>query len=291
MENSLIQTENQIQGKIHNIRGLQVILDSDLAILYGVETRVLNQAVKRNSERFPPEFLFQLTENEFNNLKSQFVTSSWGGRRNLPYAFTEQGVAMLSSVLKSDTAIKVSIQIINAFVAMRRFLASNAQVFQRLEVVEKKQIDHDKMFERVFDAIQSRDLKPEKGIFFEGQIFDAHKFVSDLIREARYSIILIDNYVDDSVLNLFGKRKSEVKVLIFTKEINPQLRLDLQKYNSQYPIIEIKEFKQSHDRFMILDNHKVYHFGASLKDLGKKWFAFSCFEKEAFALLDKLGLI
>ena len=302
MLNSLTNDINNIKSKIYTLRNKQVMLDSDLAELYEVKTNRLNEQVKRNIERFPPEFMFQLTDSEFDSLRSQFVTlnllhlksqfatSSWGGKRKLPYAFTEQGVAMLSGVLKSDTAVKVSIQIINAFVAMRRFISSNAQIFHRLDRVEIKQIEHDKKFDEVFDAIQSKDIKPEKGIFFDGQIFDAYKFVSDIIRTAEKSIVLIDNYIDDSVLTLFNKRNKDVKVTIFTKEISKQLSLDLTKYNSQYPLIEVKEFKQSHDRFLIIDNKEVYHLGASLKDLGKKWFAFSKFDKETFKLLDKLGL-
>ncbi len=299
--NSLIT--NNIQNRIHTIRGSQVMLDSDIATLYEVPTKALNQAVKRNSERFPEQFMFQLTEDEFENLRSQIVTSNTKvlrsqivtlnkgrgtHRKYLPYAFTEQGVAMLSGVLKSDTAVSISIQIMDAFVVMRRFISSNAQIFQRLDFVEKKQIEHDQKFEEIFDAIQNKDIKPEKGIFFEGQIFDAYKFVSDLIRTANKSIILIDNYIDDSVLTLFIKRNKSVQVTIFTKDISKQLSLDLEKYNAQYSPIELKEFKQSRDRFLIIDNKEVYHFGASLKDLGKKWFAFSKFDKEAFKLLDKL---
>ena len=173
---------------------------------------------------------------------------------------------------------------------MRKFISSNAQIFQRLDFVEKKQIEHDQKFEEVFDAIQHKDIKPEKGIFFDGQIFDAYKFVSDLIRTANKSIILIDNYIDDSVLTIFSERYNAVKVTIFTKEISKKLALDLAKYNSQYTLIELKEFKQSHDRFLIIDNKEVYHFGASLKDLGKKWFAFSKFNKDAIKLLDKLEI-
>jgi len=209
---------------------------------------------------------------------------------HLPYAFTEQGVANLSSVLSNDMAIEVNIQIMRAFVSMRRFIASNVQIFYRLDTVEKKQIEHDKKFDEIFNAIQSRDIKPEKGIFFDGQIFDAHKFISDIIRSANNNIILINNYIDDSVLTLFNKRNKNVQVTIFTKDISKQLLLDLVKYNSQYNPIELKEFNQSHDRFLIIDNKEVYHFGASLKDLGKKWFAFSKFDKEAFKILDKLGL-
>ncbi|MBI4453570.1 ORF6N domain-containing protein [Candidatus Woesearchaeota archaeon] len=290
INNSLILSTDNLKSRIYTLRGMQVMLDTDLAGFYHVETKALNQAVKRNIERFPQNFMFQLTKDEFNNLKSQIVTSSWGGRRNLSYAFTEQGVAMLSGVLKSDTAVKISIQIINAFVAMRRFISSNAQMFQRLYVVERKQIEHDKKFDEIFDAIQNKDIKPEKGIFFDGQIFDSYKFVSDIIRTADESIVLIDNYIDDSVLTLFSKRNKNVPVIIFTKEISKQLSLDLAKYNSQYPLIEVKEFKQSHDRFIIIDNMDVYHFGASLKDLGKKWFGFSKFDKEAFKMLDRLGL-
>jgi len=287
-----ISDENQIKDRIYTIRGLPVMLDRDLAKLYGVLTRNLNKAVRRNIKRFPKDFMFQLTESE--NLKFQSGTPRWGGIRKLPYVFTEQGIATLSGVLKSPKAIEVHIQIMRAFVAMRKFIASNAQIFQRLDVVEKKQIEHkidsDEKFNKIFKAIESKDIKPTQGIFFKGQIFDAYQFVSDLVREARESIILIDNYVDDSILTLFNKRNTNVKVIIFTKEISQQLRLDLKKYNSQYPPIKIKEFRQFHDRFMIIDNLDVYHFGASLKDLGKKWFAFSKFDKEAFQLLEKLNL-
>ena len=291
-KNNPISTEN-IKNQIYALRGVQVMLDNNLAQLYNVKIKRLNEQVRRNIKRFPQEFMFQLTESEFDSLRSQFATLNKGRgthRKYLPYAFTEQGVAMLSSVLKSDTAIKVSIQIMSAFVAMRRFILSNALIFQRLDSVEKKQIEYDQKFEQIFDALQSRDLKPEKGIFFDGQIFDAYQFVSDLIRTAQKTIVLIDNYIDDSVLTLLNKRNKEVKVIIFTKEISKQLSLDLKKYNSQYPSLEIKEFTQSHDRFLIIDNKEVYHFGASLKDLGKKWFAFSKFDKEAFTILEKLGL-
>ena len=338
--NSLVLSAVKIRSRIHTIRGMQVMLDSDLAELYNVETKALNQAVKRNFDRFPKNFMFQLMQDEFDtlrsqnvtskaeerqgdNLKSQFATSnegqflrsqsvtlnkkglvygktlrsqiatskkSRGGRQYLPYAFTEQGVAMLSGVIKSDIAVRISIQIINAFVAMRRFISANAQVFQRLDVVERKQIEHDKQINEIFDAIQDKGIKPEKGIFFDGQVFDAYNFVSDIIRSAEKSIVLIDNYIDDSVLTLLNKRNKNVQAIIFTKGLSKQLSLDLEKYNSQYPPVEIKEFRQSHDRFLIIDNKEVYHFGASLKDLGKKWFAFSKFGKEAFKLIDKLEM-
>ena len=282
--------QDNIKNKIHAIRGHQVLIDEDLAKIYGVETRTLNRAVKRNVERFPEEFMFQLTEQEYTLLISQSGTSSWGGRRKLPLAFTEQGVAMLSGVLKSDTAIRISIQIISAFVSMRNFISKNAEVFHRLDRVEIKQIEHDYKFDEIFDAIQSKDIKPKQGIFFNGEVFDAYKFVSDLVRSAKYSISIIDNYVDDSVLTLLSKCQKNVNVIIYTNNISKQLILDVEKYNTQYNPIILKEFNQSHDRFLIIDNKEVYHFGASLKDLGKKWFAFSKFDKEAFKILDKLGL-
>ncbi|MBS3158313.1 ORF6N domain-containing protein [Candidatus Woesearchaeota archaeon] len=306
-ELAVFNPEN-IKRKIYCIRGVQVMLDRDLAELYAVETKQLNRAVKRNKERFPDNFCFQLDENEYGSLKSQYVpvgegslrfqfgTSNpdRGGRRYLPYVFTEQGVSMLSGVLRSKTAVRVSIQIINAFVAMRKFISKNAELFSRLDSVERKQLSFeiktDNNFEKIFTAIEDKSFQKKQGIFFEGQIFDSYKFVSDLIRSADKSIILIDNYVDDSVLTLFSKRNKAVQTTIFTKDISKQLSLDIAKYNSQYPSIELKEFKQSHDRFLIIDNKEVYHFGASLKDLGKRWFAFSKFDKEAFKLLDKLGL-
>jgi hypothetical protein len=284
-----------IQRRIYAIRDVQVMLDSDLAEFYGVETRRLNEQVKRNIDRFPQEFMFQLKKDEYEILISQFATSSsvHGGRRKLPYVFTEQGVAMLSGVLKSETAIKMSIQIISAFVAMRKFIINNAQLFQRIDNVERRQLKYemetDERFEKVFDALQKDKLDPKQGIFFDGQIFDAHKFVSDLLRKAETSIILIDNYVDDTVLELFSKRRKDVTVNIYTANLAKSLMTDLKKFNSQYPKIEIIEFKHSHDRFMIIDDEDVYHFGASLKDLGKKWFAFSKFEKKALEILDKLN--
>jgi len=206
----------------------------------------------------------------------------------MPYVFTEQGVAMLSGVLKSDTAIRVSIQIMNAFVAMRRFLASNGQVFYRLDNLEKKDIEHDRKFEQVFHAIENKRIKPEKGIFFNGQVFDAYKFVSGLVRSAKKSIILIDNYIDESVLELFCKRDKNVEVIIYTR-VSRHLKQDLDKFNRQYPKIRVREFRQSHDRFMIIDEKDVYHIGASLKDLGKKWFAFSRLDKYAFKMIEKLN--
>jgi len=288
-ENELIKFE-EIQSRIYTIHDVQVMLDEDLAKFYGVETRVLNQAVKRNINRFPESYMFQLAEDETDDLISQYVISSsgHGGRRKLPYVFTEQGVAMLAGVLRSDTAIKMSIQIINAFVAMRRFITTNAHIFQRLDTLEIKQINTDKKIDTVLNAIERKEIQPKQGIFFDDQIFDAYKFVADLIRTAQRSITIIDNYIDDTVLIHLTKRNNGVKVTIFTKTISKQLALDIKKFNAQYPPIDIKEFKNSHDRFIIIDNKTVYHFGASLKDLGKKWFAFSKMDIGAIEMLIRL---
>ncbi|MBI5389687.1 ORF6N domain-containing protein [Candidatus Woesearchaeota archaeon] len=291
MQSDLILNESTIWNSIHSIRGMQVMLDRDLAEMYGVKAIRLREQVKRNGKRFPSDFMLLLTDQEVEVLVSQNAIPSkkhLGGY--LPYAFTEQGVANLSSVLTNDKAIEMNILIMRAFVAMRRFIAANVDIFYRLEMVERKQVDHGKKFDELFDAIQSKDLKPQKGIFFEGQVFDAYTFVSDIIRSADKSIILIDNFIDDSVLTLLSKRRKAVQVTIFTKEISKQLLLDLAKYNAQYPSLTLKEFKQSHDRFLIIDHTEVYHLGASLKDLGKKWFAFSRFDKEAIRMLDRLEL-
>ncbi|MEA1956248.1 MAG: ORF6N domain-containing protein [Campylobacterota bacterium] len=288
-------TKENIQDKIYTIRGLQVMLDEDLAELYQVETKVFNQAVKRNIERFPEHFRFQLTEDEYQNLRSQIVTLKLDSENNrgkhrkyLPYVFTEQGVAMLSAILKSKVAVQVSIQIIDTFVQMRKFISNNALIFERLDTLEQKQFKNDGKFNEIFDAIESKDIKPKQGIFYDGQVYDAYIFVSDLIKKASKSIILIDNYIDESILTLLSKRDENISVTIYTKNITKQIQLDLKKYNEQYPKIEIQKFTTSHDRFLIIDEKDVYHIGASLKDLGKKWFAFSKLEIDAFDILSKL---
>jgi len=290
-----------IQSKIYNIRGLQVMWDSELAELYDVESKRLNEQVKRNIERFPLKFRFQLTENEYQNLRSQFATSSLvsqnitpskhGGRRYLPYVFTEQGVSMLSAVLNSKTAIDISIKIMDSFVNMRKFISQNNSIFQRLDNIEtlriKDKIKSDEKFDKLFNALEDKDLKPTQGIFYNGQMFDAYTFIADLIRDAKSSIVLIDNFCDDTTLLLFSKNQ-DIAVTIYTHTLSKQLKLDLDKYNSQYKNITIKTFKNSHDRFMIVDDKVVYHIGASLKDLGKKWFAFSKIGIDASDILDKL---
>ena len=279
-----------IAGKILLIRGIQVMLDRDLAELYQVETKVLNQAVKRNEERFPQSFMFQLSDDEFLDWRSQFVTSNGDkmGLRRPPYAFTEQGVAMLSAVLRSNTAIQVSIQIMHAFVEMRRFMLSNAEMFKRIDSLEIRQLQTEQKVDAVLDAIGSQELEPKQGVFFDGQIFDAYSFISKLIRKAKTSIVLVDNYVDDSVLTMLSKRKKGVSAKIYCKRITKQLHLDLEKHNQQYPSVEMIPFDAAHDRFLILDKTAVYHIGASLKDLGKKWFAFSKIEKDALKIVEQL---
>jgi len=285
--------QTSIENRIFTIRGLQVMVDRDLAELYGVETKRLGEQVKRNIERFPSEFRFQLSEQEKNELVAicdRFQSLKHSS--SLPFAFTEQGVSMLSAVLRSQTAIKTSIQIINSFVKMRRFLSQNADMFKRLELVEKRQISHeiktDEKFEKLFDALEDKSIKLKQGIFYDGQIFDAYAFISELIRKAKKSIILIDNYCDDTTLPHLSKAGTKVKITLLSKTISKQLKLDIEKYNAQYKNLEAKEFNSSHDRFLILDNKEIYHIGASLKDLGKKWFVFSLLEVESFGLMDRV---
>lgn len=293
MGNALMEQligKSGINGKIYLIRGVQVMLDRDLADLYGVETKVLNQAVKRNKERFPQSFMFQLSVDEFSDWRSQFVTSNGDkmGTRRPPYAFTEQGVAMLSAVLRSNTAVQVSIQIMHAFVEMRRFMLSNAEMFKRIDSLEIRQLQTETKVDAVLDTIGSQELESQQGVFFNGQIFDAYTFISKLVRKAKTSIVLVDNYVDDSVLTMLSKRRRGVAAKIYCKRVTKQLRLDLEKHNEQYPSIELILFDAAHDRFLIIDESTVYHIGASLKDLGKKWFAFSKIEKDALKIIEKL---
>ena len=305
--NELIIDNQTIQDKIYTIRGVQVMLDEDLAVLYGVETKNLNKAVNRNMDRFPEKFRFQLTQEEYDNLKFQIGTSSLdaslrsqfvtlekqhGGRRYLPYVFTEQGVSMLSAVLRSKTAIEVSIKIIDSFVNMRKFLSQNASLFTRIDSIEKRQISYeiknDTKVDAILNAIEEKGTPQKQHIFYNGQIFDAYLFVSDIIKSAKSSIKLIDNYIDESTLVLFTKRDAKVDMKIYTKTISKELKLDLEKHNAQYPKIDIEIFDLSHDRFLIIDEKDIYHFGASLKDLGKKWFAVSKMDINSFELLGKL---
>jgi phage regulator Rha-like protein len=314
--------ENQLSvyqplvNRIYVIRDQKVMLDSDLAEIYGVETRRLNEQVKRNIDRFSELFMFQLTDEEYENLRSQFVTSEKTDlksqnatlkksglrsqnatledkrgkhRKYLPYVFTEHGAIMLASVLKSETAVQASIRIVQAFVEMRKYISANSQLFLRMDTLEQKILRTDEKVDMVYKALEDNSIKPKQGIFFDGQVFDAYTFVSDLVRSAKISIVLIDNYIDDSVLTLLIKRKKGVSATIFTSKISKQLLLDVKKHNAQYAPVELKELKNAHDRFMIIDQSELYHFGASLKDLGKKWFAFSKMETGAIEMLGKLN--
>lgn len=288
MNNLPVISQKHIESQIFTIRGLQVMIDRDLAEMYQVETKVLNQAVKRNSERFPIQFRFQLTENE----KTELVTicdrfDSLKHSSSNPKVFTEQGVAMLSAVLRSKIAVQISIQIINAFVEMRKFIANHYGLLQRMEGIERKQIETDQKFEQVFKALESKNAIPNQGVFFDGQVFDAYELASKIIRSAKNSIVLIDNYIDESTLTHLSKKIKAVKVLLLTKTVSNQLTLDVKKANEQYGNFDIRVFANSHDRFIIIDNSDVYHVGASLKDLGKKWFAFSKMDKSSVSNIIK----
>ena len=283
------ELELKIEEKIYMIRGKQVMLDRDLARLYGVETKVLNQAVKRNMERFPENFMFRLNPSEFQELVT--ICDRFGSLKHstsLPYAFTEQGVSMLSAVLRSKTAIAVSIRIIESFVKMRQFLMNNSHLFHRLNLLEMRLSDTEQKVNNIIDIISlNRDI-PKQGIFFDGQIYDAYIFVSELIRKAVTRVVLIDNYIDESVLTLLDKRGAGVHATVYTGNISKQLRLDINKHNAQYPPIEILIFNKAHDRFLIIDS-EVYLIGASIKDLGKKWFGFTLMENtDADELIEKI---
>ena len=272
----LQQPLEAIENLILNIRGKQVMLDRDLARLYGVETKVLNQAVKRNIERFPERFMFQLTDDEFFKLVTicdRFSTLKHS--TSYPFAFTEHGVTMLASVLRSEIAVQMSIKIVDAFVAMRHTLLNNDQLFNRIESIEHHQLimlerqdKTESQIETIFQALSKYEL-PKENVFYNNQLFDAHILMSQLIESATKRIIVIDNYVDASVLTLLSKRKQEVSAEIYTYKMSEQFSLDLEKHNAQYPTVEVFVSKKSHDRFLIIDD-KVYHVGASIKDLGKK---------------------
>ena len=305
--NNLIVQDNlsneEIKNLIYTIRGKQVMLDSDVAMLYHYETKKINQAVKRNIERFPEKFCFQLTEEEFSSLRSQIVTlnqttvqdnfedsslrSQFAAlnentgrgkhRKYLPYVFTEQGIAMLSGLLKNDIAIQVSINIMDAFVEMRKFLMVNRQLFERLTNVEYKLLEHDKKFDKVFDQLQNEENIKQK-IFFEGQIYDAYSLIIDIIKKANKKILIIDNYIDDSVLKMLTKKNKNVEVVILTSNKSNIQKIDIQKFNKEYPILKVAETNKFHDRFIVIDNKEMYHLGASIKDLGKKCFGINKIE-------------
>ncbi|WP_165062325.1 ORF6N domain-containing protein [Adlercreutzia sp. ZJ154] len=281
--------EPAIRNLIYTVRGTQVMLDSDLAKLYQVETKVLNQAVTRNPNRFPERFCFRLTRDEAENLRSQIVTLhpelgkqiSWW--RYMPRVFTEQGVSMLSAVLRSDTAVNVSVRIMDAFVEMRHFIASNAAMFEQVRDVELKLLEYqkttDERFERVFDYMDTHEA-PKQKVFFDGQVWDAFELLVSLVRRAEHEIVLIDGYVDTDTLSILAKKQGGVNVVVWT---HPHTRLDqhdVDAFNAQYPRLEIRHTTAFHDRFLILDGVQGFFVGASLKDAGKKSFAISRIEGE-----------
>lgn len=281
------ETDN-IKSLIYTIRGKQVMLDSDVAMLYHYKTKNINKAMKRNIERFPEDFCFQLTEKEVENLRFQFGTSSlekenYGGRRYLPYVYTEQGISMLAGVLKNEIAIQVSISIIRAFIEMRRFILLNGQVFQEIDDIKGKLLEHDRKFDEVFDELQRKqESEFKQSIFFDGQIYDAYSLIIDIIKKAKQKILIIDNYIDDSVLKMLLKKNKDVEVVILTTQNSNIRKLDIQKFNKQYPVLKLAYTNKFHDRFIVIDNKELYHIGASLKDLGKKCFAISRIEDDEY---------
>lgn len=293
IDNLVVQDEisnKEIKNLIYTIRGKQVMLDSDVAKLYHYETKNINKAVKRNIDRFPDDFWFQLTEIEFQALRFQIGTSMQskdfrGGRRYLPYVFTEQGIAMLAGILKNDIAVKVSINIIKSFIEMRKFISANGQLFERLTTMEYKLLEHDKKFDEIFDKLQHEDNIKQK-IFFEGQIYDAYSLIIDIIKKASKKILIIDNYIDDSVLKILTKKNKNVEVVILTSEKSNIQKIDIQKFNREYPNLKISKTNKFHDRFIVIDNNEMYHLGASIKDLGKKCFGIN--KIEDIKIIDKI---
>lgn len=293
MESKLqIISNEEIKNLIYTIRGKQVMLDSDVAMLYNYETKNINKAMKRNIDRFPRDFCFQLTETEFQNLRFQFgtlnrkVNKGEVTRKYLPYVYTEQGISMLAGILKNDIAIQVSISIIRAFIEMRKFIVSNGQIFERLTNIEYKLLEHDKKFDEVFNQLQHEENIKQK-LFFEGQIYDAYSLIIDIIKKATKKIMIIDNYIDDSVLKILTKKKKNVEVVILTSEKSNILNIDIKKFNKEYPILKVSKTSKVHDRFIIIDNSEMYHLGASIKDLGKKCFAINKIEDEG--IIQKVG--
>ena len=286
-------TNENIKKLIQNIRGKQVLLDSDVAMLYHYETKNINKAMKRNIERFPEDFCFQLTKEELNSMWFQNGTTyeniKYRSEKYLPYAYTEQGISMLAGVLKNDIAIHVSISIIRAFIEMRKFISANGQVFQEINKINRKLLEHDKQFDKVFDELQSKkgDEFKEK-IFFNGQIWDSYNLIIDIIKNAQNKILIIDNYIDDSILKMLTKKNKNVEVVILTSTKCDVNKLDINKFNKQYPILKVAKSNKFHDRFIVIDDMKLYHCGASLKDLGKKCFAISIIEDKEY--LEKLML-
>ena len=292
MEENKILIQNEISNEeikylIYTLRGKQVMLDSDVAMLYHYETKKINQAVKRNIERFPERFCFQLTEEELEIMWSQIVTTSklednkYRSKKYLPYVFTEQGIAMLSGILKNEIAVQVSIKIMDAFVEMRKFMNINKSLFEKVVSIEnkmdKKFIEQDKKFDIIFDQLQLEENIKQR-IFFQGQIYDAYSLIVDIIKKASKKILIIDNYVDDNILKMLTKKKNDVEVVILTSNKSNIQNIDIQKFNKEYPLLKVAKTNKFHDRFIVIDNKEMYHLGASIKDLGKKCFGINKIE-------------
>ena len=282
MENEIsILEENSIRSKIHVIRGQQVMLDFDLAQIYGYETKRFNEQVKNNIERFDDDFRFQLTDEEYENLRSKFSTSSWGGSRYNPYAFTEQGIYMLMTVLKGDLAVTQSKMLIRTFKEMKHFIQNNSHIFAELDNIKNHLLESDLhqketdiKIKELFSLMDKYNVKETQGIFFQGQIFDAYAKFESFLSAAKKEIILIDNYVDLTILQRLAKKKKGVNVTIYTDPKTKLTRQDVQTFNAQYPTLTLNFTTKTHDRFLIIDKTTIYHIGASLKDLGKKCFCF-----------------
>ena len=285
-----------IKNLIYVIRGQQVMLDYDLAEIYGYETRYLNLQVKHNINRFPEDFMFQLTQEECDNLMLNNSTSSHGGRRKPPYAFTEQGIYMLATVLKGEIAEKQSIFIMRSFREMRHFIANNALLFEKVSNIELRQLEYEKTtderFDKVFQYIKDH-AEAEQKIFFGGQIYDAFALITSIVRKAEKEIILIDGYVDIDTLNILAKKNVGVDVKIYTFANSRLTKTDIANFNSQYPTLTVFKTSIFHDRFVILDEKTAYLIGSSIKDAGKKCFGITLINDSGLvsALLERVKLI
>ena len=289
MTNKIVISSVFIENRIFTLRGEQVMIDTDLAEIYHVEVKRLNEQVKRNITRFPNSFRFQLSATEKNELVANCDRFEKLKHSSVnPFAFTEQGVAMLSAVLRSDTAIKVSVAIMNAFVQMRKTIGNHQQLLQLSDNFTQHKLETNQKFEKIFKALEGNNIENKQGIFFDGQTYDAYSFVNILIKKAKHSIILIDNYIDENVITQLTKKQKNVNVYVLCKSISKQLKLDIEIANRQYPSFKVLPFSKAHDRFLIIDEEDVYHIGASLKDLGKKWFAFSRIERDSVKILDAI---
>ena len=294
MEENKLSIQNEISNEeiknlIYTIRGKQVMLDSDVSRLFKYQTKDLNRNVRNNIERFPGYYCFKLTNEEYKYLRCKIFTLNENGRgqhrKYLPYVFTEYGITMLAGLLKSEVAVNVSIKIVNSFIEMRKFLSANGQVFERLTNMEYKLLEHDKKFDIIFNQLQHEENIKQR-IFFQGQIYDAYSLIVDIIKKASKKILIIDNYVDDSVLKMLAKKKNNVEVVILTSNKSNIQDIDIQKFNKEYPILKIAKTNKFHDRFIVLDSEEMYHLGASIKDVGKKCFGINKIED-----LDIIGKI